>query len=114
MDIFFEEKPKNILGNLLLTKVSNRLLLVLRETLSETRAFCFSSALFCAAHVRYHKHVFEVVRFAGDQFFFGFRVILGTLFVDYFFFQTFDAWILIILAPNLYTNINRLHWNDIE
>ena len=39
MDKIFEEKPKNCLGNLLVTKVSNRLLLVLRETFSEPRAF---------------------------------------------------------------------------
>ena len=41
MDQIFDEKPKNILGNLLVTKVSNRLFLVLRETLSETRDFLF-------------------------------------------------------------------------
>ena len=41
MDKIFEEKPKNFLGNLLVTKISNSLLLVQRETLSETRAFLF-------------------------------------------------------------------------
>ena len=73
MDQIFEEKPKNILGNRLVTKVSNRLFLVLRETLSETKLFVFGSVLLCATHVIYHKHVFEVVSNAGDQFFILYR-----------------------------------------
>ena len=104
---FLKKKLNTILGNLLVTKVSNKLLLVLRETLSDTRAF-----LFFLSALRYHKHVFEVVRFAGVKFFFVFFLVFsGTLFVHYIFFQIFDARVLIFLALKLYTVLNRLHWN---